>query len=109
MGDGRDNNMKKCGYIEPQVFYENGIYEVTLYNKTIFDFYKGDITIKRICEFCMTPRSREEIYLYFKPNGKSSPYHFIRKYISPLIESGILKYKIIEHKNSRNQKIYTYI
>lgn len=101
------NNMKKCGYIEPQVFYENGIYEVTLYNKTIYDFYKGDITIKRICEFCMIPRSREEIYLHFKPNGKSSPYHFIRKYISPLIESGILKYKIIEHKNSRNQKIYT--
>ena len=38
------------------------------------------------------------IYLHFKPNGKLSPYHFIRKYISPLIERGILKYKILEHK-----------
>lgn len=101
------NNMKKSGYIEPHIFYENGLYEVILYNKTIYDFYKGDITVKRICEYCIEPRSREEIYHHFKSNGKSTPYHFIRKYIIPLINIGVLKYEITNHTGSKNQRIIT--
>ena len=99
-------NIKNYGYIQPEFYYECGLFKTTLYNKTIYDFY-DKVSIHQICEFCITPRTREEIYSYFNPNGKSSPYYFINKYIIPLIEQNILCYTNTLHKESKKQRIYT--
>ena len=99
--------MKNYGYVTQEIFYECCLFKVTLYNKIIQDFYNNNISILKICEFCKEPKSREEIFLHFKPEGKSTPYHFINKYIVPLIEQNILCCKITDHIESKNQKIYT--
>lgn len=98
-------NMKKHGYVEPKVYYADGIFKVTLYNNTIYDFYNNKISVKKICKFCEMPRTRKELYDYFYPNGKSTPYYFISKYIFPLINNGVLKLTDEKHKKSKNQKI----
>ena len=100
-------NMKNYGYVKPEFFYEDGIYKVTLFNNTIYDFYNSSISIHKICEFCESPKSREEIYQHFKPNGKSTPYHFIKKYILPLVKQNILCLTIEDHVESKNQKYFT--
>lgn len=97
--------MKSYGYIEPKFICEYGFYKVTLYNKTIFDFFTGSITIKTICDYCKEPRSREELYNHFYPNGKSTPYYFMHKYIEPLINQELLAYTMDGLKRSKNQKI----
>ena len=98
-------NMKKYGYIEPTVFYSDGKWEVTLYNKTVYDFYNDKISVKRICDFCIEPKTRIELYNHFYNNGKSTPYYFMNKYIIPLIYNGVLKYTNPNHIKSKHQKI----
>lgn len=99
--------MRRTGYISPEVKYENCIFEVILYSRSVYDFYTDKISVSAICKFCETPRSREELYMHFNPNGRSTPYYFINKYIVPLINNNVLKLTMLEHKNSKNQKIYT--
>ena len=97
--------MKKYGYVEPTITNYKGVFKVTLYNKTVYDFYNEKISVKKICDFCSEPKSKKEIYNQFYPNGKSTPYYFISKYIFPLINNGVLKLTDEKHKKSKNQKI----
>lgn len=71
----------------------------------MYDFYNDKISVKAICDFCKEPKSKVEIYKNFKPNGKSSPYHFIRKYTEPLIKKELLEYTILDIKSFKLQKI----
>lgn len=98
-------NMRDYGYVDPSIICEYCKYTVTLYNKSIYDFYNDKISVKAICDFCKEPKSKVEIYKHFKPNGKSTPYHFIRKYIDPLIKKELLEYTIPNIKSSKLQKI----
>ena len=63
------------------------------------------IPLKSKYSFQGFTKFKSEIYKYFKPNGKSIPYHFIRKYIDPLIKKELLEYTIPNIKSSKLQKI----
>ncbi|MCD8205001.1 MAG: putative DNA binding domain-containing protein [Clostridia bacterium] len=54
-----------------------------------------------IMEYCLVPRSREELQNHF---GLASSAHFKEIYLDPLIEAGKIKMTTPEKPNSRNQK-----
>lgn len=97
--------MKKAGLPEPKFESERGTFKVTLYNKSI-DQTKGDSFIDEITDFCLTPRSKEEIAKHFGYD-ESHPTYFIKTYIKPLIEKEILAYSLPIKTKSKKQKIYT--
>ena len=57
-----------------------------------------------VVSFCKTPRSRKEIAEYI---GLSSVTYAMKKYVQPLIVSGIIKLTIPETPSSPNQKYYS--
>lgn len=57
-----------------------------------------------LLEFCKTPRSRQEIAAYY--GVKTVPYA-MRRYVQPMLESGVLAMVDPTHPTSKKQKYYT--
>lgn len=60
-----------------------------------------DKMVSLILEFCTIPRSRKEIQEFV---GLSNRGHFMKAYLSPLVESGMLKMTIPDKPSSKNQQ-----
>ena len=60
--------------------------------------------IEEILEFCIDPRTREEIQEF---TGLKHREHFRKDILNPLIEKGLLKLTIPDKPKSPNQKYYS--
>lgn len=91
---------------EPEFIDERGNF-IVKFNKDKVE-YENEETIhedvKRILEFCKTPRTRKEICEYL---GLSSVTYAIQKYVMPLVESGKIKLSIPEKPGSTKQRFYS--
>ncbi|MGE5429755.1 MAG: RNA-binding domain-containing protein [Syntrophomonadaceae bacterium] len=58
----------------------------------------------RILEFCLSPKTRFEIFEYI---GLSNQFINYKAYIVPLLEKGLLSFTIPDKVRSRNQKYFT--
>ncbi len=65
---------------------------------------QADEDIKRLLEFCKTPRSREEMQRFLNLNHRG---YFRRTIINPLVKGGLLKLTIPDKPTSPNQKYYS--
>ena len=97
--------MKTAGLMEPKFENNRGTFKVTLFNSKQSEKL-NDNFIDKIKAFCKTPRTKESIAKQFGFN-EANPTYFIKAYIKPLIEKGILGYTIPNKPRSKNQKIYT--
>jgi len=61
-------------------------------------------TTDKIMEFCSVPRSRTEIQEFLEMKNKN---HFLKTYLTPLLEKGKIVMTIPDKPNSRNQKYKT--
>lgn len=59
---------------------------------------------KLIVDFCKEPRSVQEIMDKFAFDSRTS---FRRKYLTPMLEKGVLKMTIPEKPSSKNQKYFS--
>lgn len=59
-----------------------------------------------LIDFCKIPRTRNEIAKYL---GLNSVTYAIKKYVQPLIDTGIIKLSVPEVPSSPNQKYYAEI
>lgn len=59
---------------------------------------------KMIVDFCIEPRSVQEIMDKFGLDSRTS---FRRKYLTPMLEKGVLKMTIPEKPSSKNQKYFS--
>ncbi|MGF7186603.1 ATP-dependent DNA helicase RecG [Desulfitispora alkaliphila] len=64
---------------------------------------QADEDIKRLLEFCKTPRTREEMQNFLKLNHRG---HFREKILSPLVKGELLKLTIPDKPTSPKQKYY---
>jgi len=71
---------------------------------TVQDTNQDNDDIKRLLEFCSTPRTREEMQQFMKLNNRG---YFRMKILNPLIKGGLLKVTHPEKPTSRNQKYYS--
>ena len=65
---------------------------------------QADDNIKRLLEFCKTPRTRENMQEFMKLNNRG---YFRTNILNPLIKGGLLKLTIPEKPTSPNQKYYS--
>ncbi|HCS11664.1 MAG: ATP-binding protein [Tissierellia bacterium] len=96
--------LKKAGMPAPIFIDRRGVFKVIFYKKTVAQDEDSDFK-QRILDFCITPRSREELAEKF---GFETPSYFIKTYISPLIEEGRIKMTIPDKPKSKFQKYYSY-
>ena len=57
-----------------------------------------------LLKFCMTPRSREEMQQYM---GLSNRSHFMREYLTPLLDKEMIEMTLPDRPTSRNQRYIT--
>ena len=101
------HEMKKAG-LPPAVFEsKRGVFKVTLYNG-----YHSENNImateeplpgpvQKLLEYCRVPRSRNEIADHM---GIGTPSYVVKKYVRPLLETGVLRMTIPDAPKSKNQK-----
>ncbi len=95
--------LKKAGMPAPIFIDRRGIFKVIFYKKEIIQDKDIDIA-QEILNFCITPRSREELADKF---GFEAPTYFIKTYVSPLIEAGKIRMTIPDKPKSKFQKYYS--
>lgn len=64
----------------------------------------GQDVNKLIIDFCKAPKSVQEIMDEFDFDSRTS---FRRKYLTPMLENGVLKMTIPEKPSSKNQKYFS--
>ena len=96
---------KKMGLMDPKFENDRGNFKVTIYNSKKNEIINDDFK-ENIKEYCKTPRSKESIAKHFGFDEKH-PSYFIKSYILPLIEEGVLGYTLPNKPKSKNQRIYT--
>ncbi len=95
--------LKKAGMPAPVFIDRRGVFKVIFYKKA--DIQGKDADFKQeILNYCITPRSREELAEKF---GFEAPTYFIKTYITPLIEEGKIKMTIPDKPKSKFQKYYS--
>ncbi len=95
--------LKKSGLPDPVFIDRRGVFKVILYKSTAT--YNRDVDMEQeILDYCMTPRSREELAEKF---GFTTPTYFIKIYINPLILEGKIKMTIPNKPKSKFQKYYS--
>lgn len=96
--------LKEAGLPAPEFVVNRGIFTVVFHNENeteeVID--KTDLR-KAILEFCMTPRSREEITDF---TGKSR-YYTMSAYVTPMVQQGKLKLTVPDKPKSPKQKYVT--
>lgn len=97
--------MDKYGLPEPLFENRRGAFKATLYNsRTAEDAepaYGGSDMAREILSFCSAPRSRKELAERF---GFDSPSYFIKRYVAPLVEEGLIALSQPETPKSKNQR-----
>ena len=99
--------MEEYGLPKPVFEDGRGCFKVTLYNGDSSNMQTDaseDIS-QRVLEFCVRPRSRNELENYFK--GELTIAYVMQKYITPFIENGLLNYTIPDKPKSKFQKYVT--
>jgi len=95
--------LKKAGMPDPVFIDRRGIFKVILYKKASAE--NKDVNMEQeILDFCIIPRSREELAGRF---GFDAPAYFIKTYIQPLIEDGKIKMTLPDKPKSKFQKYYS--
>lgn len=89
-----------CNPIQISV-YEDKIY---IWNDGQHPNQNGQDLNKMIIDFCIEPGSVQEIMDKFGIDSRTS---FRRKYLTPMLEKGVLKMTIPEKPSSKNQKYFS--
>lgn len=92
--------LKKAGMPDPVFIDRRGVFKVIFYKKAITQSKDVDME-QEILNYCITPRSREELAERF---GFEAPTYFIKTYISPLLANGKIKMTLPEKPKSKFQK-----
>ncbi|MCK8061269.1 MULTISPECIES: ATP-binding protein [unclassified Fusibacter] len=95
--------LKKAGMPHPVFIDQRGVFKVIFYKKTVVQDKDIDFE-NEIINYCITPRTREELAEKF---GFEAPSYFIKTYIYPLIDSGKMKMTIPNKPKSKFQKYYS--
>ena len=109
--------MKKYGLPEPEFYEERDSFKVVFRNKNV-DTQNGQVSgqasgqvsgqvteyQKLVLNYCMTPKSTQEIKNYL---GLKSRRYVREKIIKPLIENNYLDYNNKNHIKANNQKYIT--
>ncbi len=95
--------LKKAGMPAPVFIDRRGVFKVIFYKKAIVQDKDVDF-VQDILNYCITPRSREELANKF---GFEAPTYFIKTYITPLIEDGKIKMTMPDKPKSKFQKYYS--
>lgn len=95
--------LKKAGMPAPVFIDRRGVFKVIFYKKS--SFVSKDLDLEQnIINYCITPRSREELAEKF---GFEASTYFIKTYIAPLIEQGKIKMTLQDKPKSKFQKYYS--
>ncbi len=95
--------LKKADMPAPVFIDRRGVFKVIFYKKTIVQDKNIDFE-QEILNYCITPRTREELAYKF---GFEAPSYFIKTYIYPLINSGKIKMTLPDKPKSKYQKYYS--
>jgi ATP-dependent DNA helicase RecG len=71
---------------------------------TAQDTAQDDEEIRKLLEFCNTPRTRNEMQEFMKLNHRE---HFRKNILNPLIKGGLIKRTLPDKPTSKNQKYYS--
>lgn len=94
--------LEKAGLPEPMFLDQRGVFKVVFYNR-FHDAQTGPALLleTEILEFCIVPRTREELAIRF---GFESQSYFMKSYILPMIAEGKVIMTIPEKPKSKFQK-----
>ncbi|KUO73495.1 MAG: hypothetical protein APF77_19555 [Clostridia bacterium BRH_c25] len=95
--------LKKAGMPLPVFIDRRGVFKVIFYKKAAAQSKDADME-QEIINYCITPRSREELAERF---GFEAPTYFIKTYISPLLADGKIKMIMPDKPKSKFQKYYS--
>jgi ATP-dependent DNA helicase RecG len=97
------NELKKADMPAPVFIDRRGVFKVIFYKKASTENKDANME-QEILNFCITPRSREDLAKKF---GFEAPTYFIKTYIHPLIEDGKIKMTLPDKPKSKFQKYYS--
>lgn len=97
------SELKKAGMPAPVFIDKRGVFKVIFYKEDAIQNSISELE-QMILEYCETPRSREELVVKFKFDSVS---YFMKTYIYPLVEKGMLKMIFPEKPRSKFQKYYS--
>ena len=95
--------LKKANMPSPVFIDRRGVFKVIFYKKTTVQDENSDLE-QEILDYCRTPRTREELADRF---GFEAPSYFIKTYIYPLIDAGMIKMTLPDKPKSKYQKYYS--
>ena len=95
--------LKKANMPSPVFIDRRGVFKVIFYKKTTVQDGNSDLE-QEILDYCRTPRTREELADRF---GFEAPSYFIKTYIYPLIDAGMIKMTLPDKPKSKYQKYYS--
>ena len=95
--------LKKANMPSPVFIDRRGVFKVIFYKKTTVQDENSDLE-QEILDYCRTPRTREELANRF---GFEAPSYFIKTYIYPLIDAGMIKMTLPDKPKSKYQKYYS--
>ncbi len=95
--------LKKADMPPPVFIDRRGVFKVIFYNKIIGQEKVVDYE-QQILNYCITPRSREDLAEKF---GFEGPSYFMKTYIYPLISEGKIKMTLPEKPKSKYQMYYS--
>lgn len=95
--------LRKAGMPDPLFIDRRGGFKVIFYKKAASHTKEVDME-QDILNYCITPRSREELAEKF---GFEAPTYFIKRYIHPLIKDVKIKMTLPDKPKSKFQKYYS--
>ncbi len=95
--------LNKANLPAPVFIDKRGVFKVIFYKKSVVQSKDTDFE-QEILNYCITPRSREELAEKFR---FEAPSYFIKTYISPLVEEGKIKMTIPDKPKSKFQKYFS--
>ena len=95
--------LKKADMPAPVFIDRRGVFKVIFYKKALAQSKDVDLE-QEILNYCITPRSREELAGRF---GFEAPTYFIKTHVSPLLEKGKIKLTVPDKPKSKFQKYYS--
>ncbi|MEA3423485.1 MAG: ATP-binding protein, partial [Bacillota bacterium] len=95
--------LKNADMPAPIFIDRRGVFKVVFYKRAVIENKDADMQ-QKILNYCITPRSREELAKRFKFEAAT---YFIKTYIQPLIEDGKIKMTLPDKPKSKFQKYYS--
>jgi len=95
--------LKKAGMPTPIFIDRRGVFKVIFYKKEAVQSKDADME-QEILNYCITPRSREELAERFR---FEAPTYFIKTYIAPLLAGGKIEMTMPDKPKSKFQKYYS--